>query len=1740
MAVLTRGLSELFEEFLRGFEDKDGERKYQVLLAQLAASGSKSVIVDYEDLIHFNTDLAESLLKDPDRALRECKAAAFEVLSTENPGYASEIKKGLTVRLRGVTDRVNLRKVDTSHLDKMIAFAGMLVRTSELRPLLVDAAFVCPDGHTTRVVQEGPSIKKPAKCEGCDETRNFELDQKDSTFIDSQILRVQELPEELPPGQLPRFFDIDVEGDIVNTARPGDRAIMTGIVRAEPDFSFGIPRSRSFRSKIDANYIEVVGKEPSQIHITKEDEAIIKSIAAGQDAYPKLIKSMAPGILGHDAVKEAILLLLVGGPQTVLPDGTKLRGDINVFLVGDPGVAKSEMLKFAAQVAPRGMFASGRGSTAAGLSAAVIREKNTLMLEAGVVVLADQGIACLHPNTNIIFDNDIVKIGDLASRVVFEKARSGKDEVEVALLQGSVNSLDLNSLSVKRTDSTVLRRKMFKGNLKVFRLKSGNSIMLTPDHLLLEGDSITWTRAQEFAVGEHVVAPLRLPSSNTDTYIWDILPDDAKPTLDFEERVELTALIRERFGTLSAASRELEIPLVKKSNYANLRLGQLKKIVRALNVENKWRGRCLKYWNTRLKTPVITPEMAYLVGFVFGDGHVANRSDGGLAISMLQADCHVSYMNRFIEFWRRSFDSSVGTVRSKSSAMIRGKRVTSSGQTVNIGKRIFEAIYKYLTEQNLQHCLRLSDSSIAGFVSGLIDSDGCLSEKTCNKNGRSFSTWEIVFAVSNQEQTNLNLGLLLRRFGCLAFVHDTRQNVFHVSISSRRDCKLLQEKTSRLSVKMSKEVPERKANMPGVSELLPKRIVGDLIRNGYRDVPRAPLLKAGVWSTIYSYMHETRNPRMGQIQKLLDRTGDMLEKDCVQSLSTLICGNYFLDQITAISDVPYEGYVYDLYVPGQHNYIADGIIVENCIDEFDKMKPEDRSALHEQMEQQSYHPSTEVLLSSGKVKIGDFVEEAIRSHPERVEQGKDCQIARVSLPDRIFSVDFGDGRVEKTSLANLSRHRAPTRFIKVNFSNGRSILVTPEHPIFTFSGAGMSTIRAERLRPGAFVPGPTFVPNSSKPVVLEPVMRSKRSKEVVQPGTLTIKIARILGYLVTEGNFYVGSSVEVDFANLDERLLKEMRVLMRGEFGLEPTIRISEGRWAGLRYVSTTFHAWLTENFPEMMCKARSKRAPAKIIGASVAHVNEFLTSAFLGDGGVETDAVCYRTASRGLAEDYQDLLLKLAIASRIVTDSSNDSFKVYIRGDSLGDFLERVVDRRDHRRGKIQELVDRGKRNNRSHDVLPTSVGRMLIQLLDDAGLSYNGYFSQHIKRGNGITKSTVHRYLGLVEERRQEVMSALEGKSPVRQLRESVGWSQERLAYECGVKRRTIEYAERGGYGSRQVEELTTRVRGAISKRLAAVGESARFITNLMGLRFLRVTGVESVANSGAVATDWVYDVTVEPRHNFVSAGVVLHNTITIAKGGIYATLNARTAILAATNPILGKYDPYQNLIDNINLPIPLLTRFDLIFVLRDTPSPSQDEKLATHILDVHRKRAYVESPPIQFELLKKYVAHAKNYSPVLSMEAENRIKEYYLQLRRSVSEGQIGATPRTLESLIRLASAKARLMLREVVTEEDALTAVSLMNKMVEDVLTDAETKTKGDFGILLGQPAGERGKLATLMDTLRALEGPERKPIEAKVFKQELMRTNKFANEDEVDKLIQKITKEGIIFESKPGFYRRVQG
>src|SRR3989454_6503075 len=379
-------------------------------------------------------------------------------------------------------------------------------------------------------------MKKPLMCETCD-SRNLELDKKRSKFIDYQILRVQELPEELPPGQLPQFFDVNAEGDIVNSARPGDRVVLTGVMRAVPDYSTGQLKMRLFRSQIDCNHIEVIGKEPEHVQITRDDEALIRSVASRPDAYQKLIASIAPAITGHEPEREAILLLLAGGVATHLPDGTKLRGDVNVLFVGDPGTAKSEMLKFAAQVAPRGLFASGRGSTAAGLSAAVIREKNVFMLEAGVVVLADQGIACLTGDSEIYVGGSLTPIEKLWEHAA-PLAVSASGDRELRSMHALVPTFEQKGKKDIRGVALRISRKYLSGKVVELTLSSGLKLKLTPEHLVRRRTvNPRWIRADQLREGDLVKTVgslfgpnLRLTISDRQAYVLGCVYGDGYVT----------------------------------------------------------------------------------------------------------------------------------------------------------------------------------------------------------------------------------------------------------------------------------------------------------------------------------------------------------------------------------------------------------------------------------------------------------------------------------------------------------------------------------------------------------------------------------------------------------------------------------------------------------------------------------------------------------------------------------------------------------------------------------------------------------------------------------------------------------------------------------------------------------------------------------------------------------------------------------------------------------------------------------------------------------------------------------------------------------------------------------------------------------------------------------------------------------------------------------------------------------
>ncbi len=400
----TAALANDLEKFLKAFKDRDSNYKYFDRINNMMASGVQSLIVDYIDLDSYNPLLAKEITHKPDEYLEAFNEAVLSVLREIHPDYEQEIREKIRVRIGNYTVQKGLREINADLINKLVSISGMVVRSSEVKPLAKKVAYKCTNCNTVTEAQlKGLVMKKPLKCHACSE-KELEMDPESSVFIDFQMVRLQELPEDLPAGQLPHYIEVTVMSDLVDQCRPGDRIILTGIIRIEQEQLAPQAKTSLFRLRMEGNNIEYLGgragskdtRSVERIMISTEDERQIRIIASKPDAYEKLIASFAPHIYGHEPIKEAILLLIVGSVTKRLEDGSTRRGDINVLLVGDPGTAKSEMLKFTAKIAPRGLYTSGRGSTAAGLTAAVIRDKSgIMMLEAGAVVLGDQGIVCI-------------------------------------------------------------------------------------------------------------------------------------------------------------------------------------------------------------------------------------------------------------------------------------------------------------------------------------------------------------------------------------------------------------------------------------------------------------------------------------------------------------------------------------------------------------------------------------------------------------------------------------------------------------------------------------------------------------------------------------------------------------------------------------------------------------------------------------------------------------------------------------------------------------------------------------------------------------------------------------------------------------------------------------------------------------------------------------------------------------------------------------------------------------------------------------------------------------------------------------------------------------------------------------------------------------------------------------------------------------------------------------------------
>ncbi len=372
-----------FENFLETRYKKEIERLVEKYPEK------KSIVIDFKHLEEFDFELADDLIENPDYLLEAANLAIqkIDVPALEIDEFAPHIRFFNLPKDR----KPLIRDVSSSHLNKLIAVEGVISEITEVMPKLKIAVWQCRRcGNTYKTPQDSPEIKKPAFCE-C-KHRDFSLVPDQSEFIDYQRIKIQEPLEKLRGNEQAANLAVYVSDDQVNMISAGDMTEFTGVLRLNP------PKDKKsvYGRFLEVNHLEETEREFEEVEITPEEEEEIRNLSKQDDVYEQLTQSLAPGIFGHEVTKEAIIMQMFGGVRKHMPDGSKIRGNIHVLLVGDPGAAKSMLLKATDNIAPKSIYVAGKTTTGAGISATAVKDdfgEGGWTIKAGALVLASGGMA---------------------------------------------------------------------------------------------------------------------------------------------------------------------------------------------------------------------------------------------------------------------------------------------------------------------------------------------------------------------------------------------------------------------------------------------------------------------------------------------------------------------------------------------------------------------------------------------------------------------------------------------------------------------------------------------------------------------------------------------------------------------------------------------------------------------------------------------------------------------------------------------------------------------------------------------------------------------------------------------------------------------------------------------------------------------------------------------------------------------------------------------------------------------------------------------------------------------------------------------------------------------------------------------------------------------------------------------------------------------------------------------------
>ncbi|KAI4539816.1 hypothetical protein MG293_010211 [Ovis ammon polii] len=410
---------ENFQRFLQRFIDplaKEEENVgiditeplYMQRLGEINVTGEPFLNVNCEHIKSFDTNLYRQLICYPQEVIPTFDMAVNEIFFDRYPD--SILEHQIQVRPFNALKTKNMRNLNPEDIDQLIAISGMVIRTSQLIPEMQEAFFQCQVcAHTARVEIDRGRIAEPCVCERCHTSHSMALIHNRSVFSDKQMIKLQESPEDMPAGQTPHTVVLFAHNDLVDKVQPGDRVHITGIYRAVPIRIN--PRVSNVKSvykthidvihyrKTDSKRLHGLDEEAEQKLFSEKRVELLKELSRKPDIYERLASALAPSIYEHEDIKKGILLQLFGGTRKDFSHTGrgKFRAEINILLCGDPGTSKSQLLQYVHNLVPRGQYTSGKGSSAVGLTAYVMKDPETrqLVLQTGALVLSDNGICCI-------------------------------------------------------------------------------------------------------------------------------------------------------------------------------------------------------------------------------------------------------------------------------------------------------------------------------------------------------------------------------------------------------------------------------------------------------------------------------------------------------------------------------------------------------------------------------------------------------------------------------------------------------------------------------------------------------------------------------------------------------------------------------------------------------------------------------------------------------------------------------------------------------------------------------------------------------------------------------------------------------------------------------------------------------------------------------------------------------------------------------------------------------------------------------------------------------------------------------------------------------------------------------------------------------------------------------------------------------------------------------------------------